>query len=730
MKDSHLFSTFRAKYRGVPVAIGLSLTLYSPFTSSVYASDLAASTHEMHISQQTWKVTGTILDETGETLIGVSVLVKGTATGTITDIDGKFSLDIPEGRKELEISYVGYKTQTVTLGNSSHITISLQPDLQALDEVVVIGYGTVKKRDLTGAISTVKNDVITMSPTINPMEALQGRVAGLDITRESAEAGEEIKMQLRGNRSITASGDPLFIIDGMPGDYSTLNPNDIESIEILKDASSTAVYGSSGANGVIIITTKKGEEGKMRVNFNAYVGFNGWSTLPTMMSGDKYVNTLREAQEIAGTYTDEAGLFSDIAIYESYLRGENIDWAKALLKTSTVQNYSVSVSGGTQKTKAYFSLNYSGEDGQYKNNDYKLYSTNIRVDHEVNKWLTAGISMQGSHAIRNRVYTKMINVLTASPFGTLYDEEGNINPFPVAGNVDQANLLLNENKDAYRDERNATKLYVNPYIRISPIKGLTIESRLNGTFNFNTDNSFVGYGSYQFYDKLKNGALEADIEAQKAVVYGSISNQRSWNYKWENILTYHFTIASDHDFTFTGVTSYNHNQRETSKMTAYGITSNQYRWSDMAAATGSKTLESNYTMSKEIGLTGRLSYSYLGKYLFSASVRHDGSSRLAEGHKWSTFPAFSLGWRISDESFMEGTESWLDNLKLRGGYGVTGTAGIDPYVSWAILQQKNYTLGDEKLTNYLYPENVPNPLLTWERAHNTNIGLDISVLNN
>lgn len=678
--------------------------------------------------QQTRNVTGQVLDENGEPMIGVSVLVKGTTVGAITDFDGNFKLNAPTGATELQLTYMGYKAQTVKI-TSGQMVVRMEPDNQLLDEVVVIGYGTIKKRDLTGAVSSVKSDLITLTPAANPMQALQGRVAGLDITKSSGQAGSGVSMQLRGYRSITASGNPLFIIDGMPGDYSTLNPNDIESIEVLKDASSTAVYGSSGANGVVLITTKKGEAGKLTVNFNTYVGFNGWSILPKMRSGDSYFNTVKLAQQEAGTYIDDASVL-ETAVYEAYKRGENIDWADALMQTGVTQNYSVSLSGGTEKTQAYFSLNYSDEEGQYTNDRYKLYSTNIRIDHKVNKWFAAGLNVQGSYAIRNRTYSKLYNALTASPYGRLYNEDGSLNPYPVEGDNKQVNLLLNQDRDAYVDDQKAFKLYFNPYVRLTPLKGLTIESRVNGSLSFSNDYDYRGYGSYQFYDALGTGALNADLEDQRANVSGSVANSHSYNYKWENVITYNFQIAHDHDFTFTGVTSYNHNQSDNMSASAQGITSNIYSWTNLGVATGTKTVGSGYSMSKGWGLMARLNYSYLGRYLFSASVRHDGSSRLADGHKWSTFPAVSAGWRISDEKFMQSTRGWLDNLKVRVGYGETGTAGIDAYASWSILSQSNFALAGETLTNYYYPQTVPNPELTWERSKSTNIGIDASFLKN
>lgn len=674
------------------------------------------------------QISGIVKDGLGEPIIGASIVEKGTINGTVTNLDGRFTLKL-SGNHPIEVSYIGMKTQVISLKGKTQINVIMVEDSKLMEEVVVIGYGSVKKRDLTGAVTSVKSDAITLTPAVNPMESLQGRVAGLDITKSSGQAGSGVSMQLRGNRSINASGNPLFIIDGMPGDYSTMNPNDIESIEVLKDASSTAVYGSSGSNGVVIITTKKGTEGKMNVNFNTYVGFNGWSVLPKMRSGDGFINTVRLAQQEAGTYIDDTELL-DPAVYEAYLKGQNINWADAMMQTGVVQNYSLSVTGGTKKTKAYFSLNYSNEDGQYKNDKYQVFSSNIRLDHQITKWFAAGLNVQGAFTMQDKTYSKLYNALIASPFGSLYDENGNLNPYPVVGDNKQVNLLLDQDKDVYLDYTHKFNVYINPYIRLTPLKGLTIESRLNGSLNYSTGHKYIGYGSYQFYDALGTGAMNSSPEQQRAQVSAKITNKHGHSYKWENILTYNFQIAKDHDFTFTGVSSYSSGMSENSESGATGITSNSYLWTNLGAATGAKSVGSGYSMSKGIGLMQRLSYSYLGRYLFSASVREDASSKLAKDHRWSTFPAFSAGWRISDEHFMESTQSWLDNLKVRVGYGETGTAGINAYSSWSIMGQGNLSLGGQQVINSYYPKTVSNPELTWERSHNTNIGMDASFLGN
>lgn len=671
-------------------------------------------------------VKGTVIDENGDPMVGVSVVVKGTKEGIATDIDGNFALNVSPGAV-LQISYIGYRTQNVKVGSNTSLEIKLLPDDNMLDDVVVVGYGTVKKRDLTGAVSSVKSEMIKMTPTSNPMEALQGRVSGLDIVRETGQAGEGVKMQLRGNRSITAGGDPLFIIDGMPGDYSTLNPNDIESIEVLKDASSTAVYGSEGSNGVVIITTKKGEAGKMRVNFDAYLGFNGWSTLPKMNDPYKNVYTRLLAQQESGSVIED---FDNQVAEGALARGEMVDWVDALMQTGFTQNYSLSMSGGTDATQAYFSFNYSNEKGQYKNDEYKLYSTAVRINSNFAKWLSGGVHIQASYSTKEQTSSHIDKALRADPFGKLYNEDGTLNPYPLTDNNSVINLLLNQDRSVYRNNPNNTRIYVQPYIRLTPLKGLSLESRLSANYSYGTTNKFVGYGSYEFYDKAGTGILNATKEEQSKYTSASIKNNRSWGYQWENILTYNFRIARDHEFTLTGVSTWSVNDSESSTVSAEGIPSNTYYWTNVKKASGNKEVESSYSMKKRFGFVGRINYSFLGRYLLSASVRRDGDSRLSKNVRWATFPAASVGWRISDEPFMDMTRDWLNNLKLRASYGETGAAGINAYSSWSILNINNMHFGDEQVTSASYPKNLTNSQLTWERSKSWNFGLDLGLFNN
>jgi len=675
------------------------------------------------------RLSGVVADETGLPLPGVTVAVKGTTIGTITSSDGKYILDSSESKGTLVFSFVGMQKTEITFTGSGTFNITMKTTTIDLEEVVAVGYGTVRKRDLTGAVTSVKSQDITMRPGPNPMEALQGKVAGLDITRTSGQPGAGVKMQLRGTRSISATTNPLFIIDGLPGDYSSLNPNDIESIDVLKDASSAAIYGSAGSNGVIIITTKNGKPGKLNIDFNSYYGYNGWSVTPKMRTGDAYLQTKRDAYKYVWDATqnvwtttgalwqseaDDETIFGS-ARYATFKEGNYVDWVKEFMqKSAATQNYSLSVSGGNEKTKGYISFNYTDEMGQYKGDDYKMYSTNMRIDHNVKKWVTIGSSIQLSYLDRNKAQDKLENALVTDPLVKPYNPDGTLNT-NLGNNV--YNLLLNYQPGVYANVDNNLKLYVNPYVEIKPIKGMSLLSRVATWLNYSNNYQFDGIGSVK-YTYSNAGIAKAQIQ-----------QDRSFGYQWENILTYNFKVAHDHEFTLTGVTSWNYNQNINTTMNQSNVLTNNFKWYYFNGDVNT-TASSSYTMSKSYGLVGRINYSYLGKYLLSASIRRDGASMLYYTNQWDNFPAVSGAWRISDEPFMAGTKSWLDNLKLRAGWGVTGVSSIPPYSSVNTLLSTNMSLGGTTQSIYRNSQYITNPDLRWEKSYNTNIGLDANLFNN
>jgi TonB-linked SusC/RagA family outer membrane protein len=700
------------------------------FAAQSHAANLPKNLEKTHLAQKSADliVKGIVTDSKGLTLPGAVVKDKNTGKSVSANIKGEFTITAASGGDVLVVSFIGYKTQEVAINNRTNIKIVLTESNTDLNEVVVIGFGTQKKRDLTGSVVSVKAEDITARPGPDPIESLQGRVPGLDITRTSGQAGAGINIQLRGNRSITANGAPLFIIDGLPGDYATINANDIESIDVLKDASATAVYGSRGANGVIIITTKNGKAGKTSINFNAYYGYNGWSTIPKMLTGDSYLQAKRDAYSYVYDATnsrwtttgalwqspsDDATIFG-AQRYALYQSGQFVDWAKTLLqKNPGTQNYSLAVSGGTEATKAYVSFNLQNETGQYTGDDYKQYSTNIRLDHKVKNWLSVGANLQASYVIRDKAQDKLENALTTDPLVLPYNTDGTINT--VLGN-NVYNLLLDYQPGVYQNMDNNTKVFFDPYVEFRPIKGLSILSRAGVHMDYTNNYRFDGIGSVAYTYSNAN------------IAKAGITQNRYEELQWENVLTYNLKLKQDHEFTFTGATSYYYKQNTNTQMLQSNVPSNNFEWYQFKGDVNT-TATSGYSMSKTMAYIGRINYAYKGKYLFSGSIRHDGSSVLYPTHQWNTFPAVSAGWRLSEESFMAGTKTWLDNLKLRASWGITGSDNIPPYSSQSIVESANMSLGGTTQPIYRGSLYITNPDLTWEKSTTTNLGLDASVFN-
>ncbi len=665
-----------------------------------------------------------MIDETGEPLIGVSVQVKGTTTGTITDFDGKFSLAVP-ANATLSVSYIGYQTQEIKVGNQRNVKIQLKPDNKLLDEVVVIGYGTVKKRDLTGAVSSVKSEELTMTPVANPIEAMQGRVAGLDITRESGKAGSNSKILLRGNRSLTAEQEPLYIIDGIPGSITNLNPNDIASMDILKDASSTAIYGSAGANGVIMITTKQAEVGKVQVDFDAYYGVNGFAKYPSAMQGQQWLDYLEEGYYASnGTHSSSQselltawGIQAD-AITPYINAGKWVDWVDETLKTGTQQNYSLSVRGGNEKIKGNFSLGYNSTQGIYEGDKSEMYTARLGVDvnvsEKVKMGIQSGLTFKNSHSSNSRV-NKTFGII---PLGDVYDENGDIKIYPIDGMQDVVSLINDQREGIFASNSKSFTVTANPYVDITFLPELTFRSILGTTLSNSRSGKFNSDETYMML-----------VGSSQAVRNASYDTKLGYSYTWENILNYNKTFAEDHSVSATLITSWAKSQNEESNAYNEGFLYNDFLWYSLSSGTN-PSVGSAYSHKNKLSLAARLNYSYKGKYLFTASVRRDGVSQLY--NHWDTFPAAALAWRISDEEFMESTRNWLDNLKLRVGYGVSGNPNVKAYVSRSEVTSKgldNLNLGNGVVNTSVLTQAVGNVNMGWEKSYNLNVGLDFSLFN-
>ena len=722
-------------------AFGLSALLCVPVCS--FAADAQAKAVPAQAVQQGHTVKGKIVDENGEPMIGVTVRVNGGKAATVTDLDGNFSLNARPGDM-LEISYVGYKTANVR-AKSSAMNIQMEADVTGLDDVVVIGYGTVKKRDLTGAVTTMKNEDITIAPTGNVMEALQGKVAGMDITKSSGQIGAGVNILLRGSRSIYGDNSPLFIIDGLPGSMDDVNPNDIESVDVLKDASSTAIYGSAGANGVVIITTKRGQTGKVNINFDAYYGFSGSPEYKHGMTGQEWTDYFSEAYAYKnGQYPANisALLGGNQAYIDAYNNGQWIDWAdEAMGGTATTQKYSLSVTGGTEKTKIYASVMYNRDQGLLENEVRDKYSMRLNLDQQLFKWAKMGVTSSINYSKHNRgenhTFTKS---LTSFPLGQAYNEDGEIN-YEYIDN--QYTPLGDYIENQYVNNTKMTYINATGYLELTPVKGLTLRTQLN---------TGISHQRRGLYWGAEANALRPTYAGTPAAQWNDIDN---YNLNWENIISYNLTVARDHEFGITGVSSWQHNTTESLTADAGGQDLDVWTFWRMMSGTEFRN-ESGYSQTKKMSYAVRFNYSYKGRYLFTFSNRWDGVSFFSKGNKWDSFPAGAIAWRISDEPFMKSTRSWLDNLKLRVGAGITGNSGITKNLGVSGTSAGNDEHGGVGMLGavgayatqtqvYKYPsagislngQAVPfvqylspygNASLGWEKSYNWNFGIDFSVL--
>ena len=665
------------------------------------------------------QVKGTVIDAAGEPIVGANVLVEGTMNGTTTGLDGTFTLSVPKGAS-IAVSFIGYKSEVVAVGSKTQVKVTLVEDAAMLDDVVVIGYGTVKKRDLTGAVTSVKSEDITIAPTSDVMEALQGKVAGMDITKGSGEVGSGVNVLLRGSRSIYGSNAPLFIIDGFPGSYDEINPSDIESIDVLKDASSTAIYGSAGANGVVIITTKRGKAGKATVNFDAYYGVSGSPNYQHGMVGTEWENYQREAYKYQnGSYPSNIeALLGNQAYIDAYKAGKWIDWVDEVAgNTAVTQKYSLSVAGGNDKTKVFSSISYNNDQGLLEGEERDQYALRLNIDQEIFSWAKAGFSAHGTFTDHDRMYNKTYtSALSSMPLGEVYNADGNLNheyiynQYTPLGDL-LPNQFVNNTKNTY--------VNANAYLEIMPVKGLSIKSQISATLGHSRLGQFWG------------AQCHANRPSYAGSPFAQKTHNDSWGYTWENIAAYNTTIADDHNLGASVVTSWTKNQSEVTEAGGTGQLIDSWFFHNLGGATGFYE-KSSFAQTQKMSYAVRLNYSYKGKYLLTLSNRWDGVSWFVDGEKWDSFPAAALAWRISDEGFMKGAENWLDNLKLRVSYGVTGNSGgigayaTDPqaylYPAWGISTGGTYVQFAQYTGTY-------GGSLTWEKSYNFNVGLDFGILN-
>ena len=664
---------------------------------------------------QTRQISGMVKDMSGEPVIGVNVSVKGTGNGSITDLDGKFTIPNVKEKDVLVVSYIGYLTQSVSVGKQTSFIITLKEDTQALDEVVVVGYGVQKKRDLSGAVSSVKSRDITAIPTTNALEALQGKVAGLDLTASSGKAGADLSFTIRGERSLKASNAPLILVDGI--DYGTtldINPSDIESIEVLKDASSTAIYGTRGANGIIIVTTKKGKAGKSKVSLNAFASINMISSYPSIMNGAEYAQLKREAyrDQTTNEYLPDEQVFTVAQELEYVREGVSTDYRDLMMSNGFNQNYELSITGGTEKTQHSISLGYRGENGLFKNDNYKRLNARVALDHKLLENLKIGTNITYTYKDQNtrRDPLNMCNKIV--PLSKPYDENGEVVRFPAPGYNSQTNPLVDDVDGAVKDNTKATRFFGSLYANWNITKDLLFRT----TLGVDVRNKRRGY-------YCSANSLDGEGKDSKSLKEHTIES----GITWENVLTYS-KILGEHDFQIMGGTSTIYKSKEYTLASGKGQTYGGNIYHNLASNTKEVMIDSYLNEEKLASFFGRVNYKFMDRYILTASLRADGSSLLADGHKWGYFPSVAVAWRMNEESFLKGFDE-LSNLKLRLSWGESGQSAIDPYQTVGLLGSSTYSFNND-LASGLYPKTMSNKNLTWETTSVFDLGVDFGFFNN
>ncbi|WP_236978910.1 SusC/RagA family TonB-linked outer membrane protein [Membranihabitans maritimus] len=667
-------------------------------------------------------VSGVVVDAAGEALIGVNISVKGTGKGASTDFEGKFVLSDVEEDAVLTVSYIGYKTLEVPLDGRSSLTITLEEDSQTLDEVVVVGYGTQKKSSLTGAITKIENKTLDQMPTGRVENALAGRMSGVSIVNNRNTPGAAPLIRIRGAGSIDAGNSPLVVIDGFPGgDLGQLNMNDIESIEVLKDASAAAIYGSRGAGGVIIITTKRGK-GKPTLNFNAYYGVSSPMLHDDWLTGEEWYDYLVKYQNREFAW---AGGDVSLPMFGDERRPSNYQvnpltyelpqtvWQDEITRNAPIANYNLSVGGGSDKTRYYVSASYKDEEGNILTASYKQYSLRANVDVEINSWIDAGFELSPSYSKTRTAGSNMVSLVKYPPFVAPQDENGNYprtQDYIPKGHSGQASPYV------YLYGTNNTGEYfkniARGFISLNLAEGLVLKSSVGTNLTYNSSDYFRG------------GAGDNLIATA-----GSASDYKSINLVNENTLNYNKTIAGMHDITGLLGASY---QRQTSRSTAIGAVGGSFN-NEIIQTLNNAIINPSATRTtkSEWGLVsyfGRLNYAYDSRYLLSASLRTDASSRFGPDNKWAIFPAMSVAWRISEENFLR-DNSIISEMKLRASYGATGNFNIGDFAYLGRVGAVNYS-PNNVLVNGQAPVSFENAMLGWEKTTSYDIGLDVGIMNN
>ena len=665
---------------------------------------------DLHAQQQAKTVTGTVTDVNGEPIIGANIRIKGTTTGTITDIDGNFSIEA-EPQSVIEVSYIGYLTQETVINNQKSIRFLLKEDTKTLDEVVVIGYGVQKKADLTGSVANINTEKLNTQRNANLGQALQGKIAGVDIVSQGGAPGSGTRIMVRGIGTLN-NASPLYIVDGMyMNSIDHINPNDIASIDVLKDASSAAIYGSRAANGVIIVTTKEGSntEGKPIIDLSVNLGISTASKFLDMLDAKGWAEVTTIARQAIGK--PALDMATDLA------NKPDNDWQDIMFRPALMQNYNLSVKGGGKYSTYYTGLGYFNQDGIVIGTNYQRYNIQSKNDYK------RGIFSAGTNLIISFSHDKPLHqelrggmigtILQSVPTLEKYDdtrEGGYGGTYGDVVNIPHPLAIIDDNiMDRYNEN---VKIFANLYAQIELFKGLKYKLNLTPDFSFERYKNYLN--KYDF--GLATNSITQLTERQR----------RRRNILVENLLTFDRTFG---EHKISALAGYTYQDSRFRHIQAYGEGLPQ-GLEEIDAATTNRSNEGNSWRSVLTSILGRVFYSYQNKYLFTATIRRDGSSKFGKNNRYGYFPSFSLGWNVAEEKFMENVH-WLDQLKLRGGYGVLGNQEIDNYqYSSTITTGINYPDGNGGLLQGAFPKNFANPDIKWEETAMTNVGIDFMAFNN
>ena len=658
-------------------------------------------------------VKGKVTDESGAGVPNASVAVKGTSTGVSTAGDGSFQISAPSNGT-LVISSIGFSTIEIPIQGKATLNVTLRTAGSSMEQVVVIGYGTQRREAVTGSVSSIKGGELREVPSSNITQALQGRLPGVEISQTSTQPGAAMQIRIRGTRSLTGNNDPLIVLDGIPfaGSIADINPNDVQSIDILKDASATAIYGSRGANGVVLITTNRGQRGRKPViSYNAYYGTQKRFAEYPMMDAREFL-ALRKA----------AGLYPTPGTDEDTTGKTNTDWQDLFYRTGIVTSNDVNLSGGTDQGSYSFGLGYYQNQAVIPTQQYKRYSLRGSLDQSVGKYVRIGFTTYDNYNLNQGNQVGLYNVLSMSPLASPYNPDGTLKrtiKMPLDEQFLVTRSVVDSLKDLWLSETRGFASYNSVYgeVKIPWVEGLKYRVNLGLDFIQNNGGNYTGTGVNSTNATTPSSA--------------SISNSQTYHWTIENLLTYDHTFAQKHNVNVVALYSAEQNKYMASSASARSIANDQFQYYNLGATLDANSINVGgaYSLRGLQSVMGRVMYSYENRYMLSATVRSDGSSVLAPGYQWHTYPAISAGWNIARESFMQGIKL-INNLKLRAGYGQTANQAVNPYQTMGALSVRPYNFGPTGYAPGYYVSQSPNPRLGWESSVTWNYGVDFSILNN